>query len=369
MSASVDQLRAICEAAVAGGVTPGLVVLVGQGGVNRQVIARGQRQVDPTPLPISPATQWDLSSLTKALATSVLAMQALDAGRLELDEPLPHLPPPAEGEPPITVRRALSHSTGWPAHLKFYQQVLGPGGSGAGTLAVRTSVLEAIRRTPRSYPADSRSLYSDLAFMLLGDFLEHRLGGTLDQLTRGRIAGPLGLTDLGFRPIAADGTPLPGGEVAASQRCPVRGRVLVGEVDDLNAYALGGVAGHAGLFGTATAVAAVAHALCAAYRAPGRSLVDGHLLRAFWQPAGIPGSTWRLGWDGPAASGSLAGDRIARTAVGHLGFTGCSLWIDPEREAFVVMLSNRVHPVAREDDRFRQLRRAVNDAALAAIGY
>jgi CubicO group peptidase (beta-lactamase class C family) len=369
VSASVDQLRAICEAAVAGGVTPGLVVLVGQGGVNRQVIARGQRQVDPSPLPISPATQWDLSSLTKALATSVLAMQALDAGRLELDEPLPHLPPPAEGELPITVRRALSHSTGWPAHLKFYLQVLGAGGSGAGTLPVRTAVLETIRRTPRSYPADSRSVYSDLAFMLLGDFLEHRLGGTLDQLTRERIAGPLGLGDLGFRPIAADGTPLPGGEVAATQRCPLRGRVLVGEVDDLNAYALGGVAGHAGLFGTATAVAAVAHALCAAYRAPGRSLVDGQLLRAFWQPAGVPGSTGRLGWDGPAASGSLAGDRIARTAVGHLGFTGCSLWIDPEREAFVVMLSNRVHPVAREDDRFRQLRRAVNDAALAAIGY
>jgi serine-type D-Ala-D-Ala carboxypeptidase len=369
VSASVDRLRAICEAAVAGGVTPGLVVLVGQAGVNRQVIARGLRQVDPAPLPISPATQWDLSSLTKALATSVLAMQALGEGRLELDEPLPHLPPPAEGELPITVRRALSHSTGWPAHLNFHQQVIGAGGSGAGTLAVRTAVLAAIRQTPRSYPTDSRSLYSDLAFMLLGDFLEHRLTGTLDQLTRTRIAGPLGLDDLGYRPIAADGTALPGGEVAATQRCSVRGRVLVGEVDDLNAYALGGVAGHAGLFGTATAVAAVAHALCAAWRGGGRGIVDGQLLRAFWQPAGIPGSTWRLGWDGPSATGSLAGDRIARTAVGHLGFTGCSLWIDPEREAFVVMLSNRVHPVAREDERFRQLRRAVNDAALEAIGY
>ena len=369
MSASVDQLRAICEAAVAEGVTPGLVVLVGQAGVNRQVIARGQRQLDPSPLPVSPATQWDLSSLTKALVTSVLTMQALGEGRLDLDEPLPHLPPPAADELPVTVRRALAHSTGWPAHLKFHEQVLGPGGSGAGTLSVRTAVLQAIRGTPRSYPADSRSVYSDLAFMLLGDFLEYRLGGTLDQLTRARIAGPLGLGDLGFRPIAADGTPLPGGEVAATQRCPLRGRILVGEVDDLNAYALGGVAGHAGLFGTATAVAAVAHALCAAYRAGGRALVDGHLLRQFWQPAGIPGSTWRLGWDGPAASGSLAGDRIARTAVGHLGFTGCSLWIDPERETFVTMLSNRVHPVARDDDRFRQLRRAVNDAALAAVGY
>ena len=370
MSASVDQLRAICEAAVAGGVTPGLVVLVGQGGVNRQVIARGQRQVDPAPLPISPATQWDLSSLTKALATSVLTMQALDAGRLELDEPLPHLPPPAEGELPITVRRALSHSSGWPAHLKFYQQVLGPGGSGAGTLAVRTAVLEAIRRTPRSYPADSRSLYSDLAFMLLGDFLEHRLGGTLDQLTRERIAGPLGLGDLGFRPIAADGTALPGGEVAATQRCPVRGRVLVGEVDDLNAYALGGVAGHAGLFGTATAVAAVAHALCAAYRAAPADR---------WSTATCcaRSGSRRASRGRPGASAGTARPPAARWPATASPAPPSATWASPaarcgsipEREAFVVMLSNRVHPVAREDDRFRQLRRAVNDAALAAIGY
>ena len=161
--------------------------------------------------------------------------------------------------------------------------------------------------------------------------------------------------------------------MAATQRCPVRGRVLVGEVDDLNAYALGGVAGHAGLFGTATAVATVAHALCAAYRAGApaanrwstatRCCARSGSRRASRDRPGASAGTARR------ASGSLAGDRIARTAVGHLGFTGCSLWIDPERETFVVMLSNRVHPVAREDDRFRQLRRAVNDAALAAIGY
>jgi CubicO group peptidase (beta-lactamase class C family) len=90
-------------------------------------------------------------------------------------------------------------------------------------------------------------------------------------------------------------------------------------------------------------------------------------LRAFWLPAGVPGSTWRLGWDGPAAEGSLAGDRITRDAVGHLAFTGCSLWIDPARERFVVFLSNRVHPAARDDPRFRELRRAINDAAWAAL--
>jgi CubicO group peptidase (beta-lactamase class C family) len=162
--------------------------------------------------------------------------------------------------------------------------------------------------------------------------------------------------------------------VAAADRCPVRGRIVLGEVHDLNAFALGGVAGHAGLFGTAAAVARLAHALCAAYRgaapaAGASALVDREVLRAFWTEAGVPGSTWRLGWDGPSARGSLAGDRISRRAVGHLAFTGCSLWIDPERETFVLLLSNRLHPAPVEEARFRELRRAVNDAALDDLGY
>jgi serine-type D-Ala-D-Ala carboxypeptidase len=144
-------------------------------------------------------------------------------------------------------------------------------------------------------------------------------------------------------------------------------------VDDLNWWALEGVAGHAGLFGDAADVAALAHALCAAWRdaapAGGPPIVPGPALRAFWSPKGVPASTWRLGWDGPAPVGSLAGERIARRAVGHLGFTGCSIWIDPERETFVIMLANRVHPDAKDDPRFRLLRPAVNDAALEGAGY
>jgi CubicO group peptidase (beta-lactamase class C family) len=153
----------------------------------------------------------------------------------------------------------------------------------------------------------------------------------------------------------------------------VRGRLLCGEVHDLNAFAMGGVAGHAGLFANAADLLALASALCAAWRdagpAGGAPLVPAEVLRLFWQPAGIPGSTWRLGWDGPAASGSLAGDRLSRQAVGHLGFTGCSLWIDPERETCIVVLTNFVHPTVRKDPRFRALRPALNDAALDAIGY
>jgi CubicO group peptidase (beta-lactamase class C family) len=203
--------------------------------------------------------------------------------------------------------------------------------------------------------------------MLLGDLVERGLGARLDALGERLLFAPLGLRATGF---ASSTTFL---RLAPTERCPVRGRLLCGEVHDLNAFAMGGVAGHAGLFANAANLLALSSALCAAWRgagpAGGAPLVPAEVLRLFWRPAGIPGSTWRFGWDGPAASGSLAGDRLSRQAVGHLGFTGCSLWIDPERETCVVVLTNFVHPTVRKDPRFRALRPALNDAALDAIGY
>jgi CubicO group peptidase (beta-lactamase class C family) len=158
---------------------------------------------------------------------------------------------------------------------------------------------------------------------------------------------------------------------AATQLDPERGHVLIGEVDDLNAAAMGGVAGHAGLFSTAADLSTIASALVRAYRgeAGRRPLVDRDVIRSFWSPSGVPGSTWRLGWDGPAAAHSQAGTRLSREAVGHLAFTGCSLWIDPVRETWIVLLSNRVHPAVPADDRFKRFRPAVHDAALETMGY
>jgi len=147
------------------------------------------------------------------------------------------------------------------------------------------------------------------------------------------------------------------------------GRLLHGEVDDDNARAMRGIAGHAGLFASLDDVAAIAQALLDAWAGKRGGLVAREVVQKFWRPAEIPGSTWRLGWDGPAAHDSAAGERIARSAVGHLGFTGCSIWIDPEQATFVVVLANRVHPTAGENPRFRALRPALHDAVLAAMGY
>jgi serine-type D-Ala-D-Ala carboxypeptidase len=380
MTLSDVHLRNISRDAVADRIVSGLTILIGLEG-RSHFFMDGQRQLEPQPLPVTDDTLWDLASLTKPLMTSLLCMTALEQAAINLDEVLEVCP---EGLDParaqmINLRKALSHSAGLPAHRPFYAQALGPDGSGAGTDQARTAVVEAARRVPLAYEPGTRSIYSDIGFILLGDLLERRLGQRLDILGE-RLFAPLGIRAPAFRPITAASSDIasdrvgPGVPIAATERCPVRGRVIVGQVHDLNAYAMGGVAGHAGLFGEVRGVGDLVHALCAAYRGSGlrpglRPLVDREVLRLFWSPAGVPGSSWRLGWDGPSPVGSLAGDLISRAAVGHLAFTGCSVWIDPEREVFVLVLSNRVHPEVRDDPRFGQLRRALNDAALRVVGY
>jgi CubicO group peptidase (beta-lactamase class C family) len=326
-----------------------LVVVVGAGGRNLLHDAFGHRQTEPSLLPATPETVYDLASLTKALVTSLLAMRAVAAGRLRLSDPLLE-----EGGP--SIRQTLAHAGGFVAHRPFHERV-----AGEPPERRRPRVVALAGEEPRAYPPGTRSIYTDLGFILLGDRLERLLGARLDALAAPVFAS-LGLGTLRF---GATGIDRP---VAPTQRSAARG-LVVGEVDDLNAWAMEGVAGHAGLFGDAADVAALAHGLCAAWRDAAPALVPGPVLREFWTPAGIPGSTWRLGWDGPAPAGSLAGARISRAAVGHLAFTGCSMWIDPERETFVLVLSNRVHPEVKDDPRWKALRPALNDAALEGAGY
>jgi CubicO group peptidase (beta-lactamase class C family) len=387
MPESAVHLLTILSEAVQDGVVPGAAVVAGRGGVVSVRHALGWRQLQPTALPVGPDTIWDLASLTKALCTSLLVMQAVGEGTIDLDETLDVSP--ALAEPPaiaaITVRRALAHAAGFIPTAPFWREALASDTTTPTAplervgVTSRAAVVAAARTESLAYFPGTRSVYSDLDFILLGDLLERRLGDRLDRLAATRLPRPFGTETLGFRPLGglaqspASTATTPERPIAATTRSEERGGISVGTVDDLNAYAMAGVAGHAGLFGSADAVAEVARALIAAYkgtRLDGASpFVDRDVIRTFWTPAGVPGSTWRLGWDGPSVQGSLAGDRIARTAVGHLGFTGCSLWIDPEREAFVVLLTNRTHPTVRTDPRFPQLRRAVNDAALLALGY
>ena len=198
--------------------------------------------------------------------------------------------------------------------------------------------------------------YSDLGFILLGAAVERALGEPLDAAFARRVAAPLG--------VGATFHPRPPAACA-----PTEGG-LRGVVHDENARAMGGVAGHAGLFSTARDVARLAHAWVAAWHGVRSATVPKlwarERVQALWTPSGVPGSTWCYGWDRPAARGSSAGERWPKDGVGHLGFTGCSLWIDPPRARWVALVSNRVHP-SRANDAIKQFRPALHDAVVAAL--
>jgi serine-type D-Ala-D-Ala carboxypeptidase len=210
------------------------------------------------------------------------------------------------------------------------------------------------------------NVYSDLGFVALGYVLECVFNASLDLAFEQQIATPLGLPSLRF------GTdPHQRNLVAPTEQCPWRKRLIVGEVHDQNAWVMGGIAGHAGLFGTANDVVTLGQSLLRSYA--GNPLandpVNTNVLRHFWAYRNTNQSTWALGWDRPSDSGSLAGRLLSRQALGHLAFTGCSVWIDPVTQTQVVMLSNRIHPVVKNDPRFRQLRPDVMDAALRGLNY
>jgi CubicO group peptidase (beta-lactamase class C family) len=368
MKLRFEPVHKLCAEATDDGTVPGLVLLVAAGG---QIVfhdAFGARQLVPRKLPMLRDTLFDVASITKAAVTSVIAMREVGEGRLVLELPVVELLPEFAGpdRAAVTVRQLLSHSSGLPAHRPFWKQA-------AEAASERRAVSLLAAREPLEYQPDERVVYSDLGFIVLGWLLERITGERLDVLARKHITGPLGLAATTFMSLSEPeqrARVLGDRSIAATQLCPERHRVLLGEVDDLNAMAMGGVAGHAGLFSTADELARIAAALCRAWRgddAGDGALVQRDVVRTFWSRSGVAGSTWRLGWDGPAAASSQAGTRFSRAGVGHLGFTGCSLWIDPARETWIVMLSNRVHPAIPNNDRFKHFRPMLHDAIADAL--
>jgi CubicO group peptidase (beta-lactamase class C family) len=293
-------------------------------------------------------------------------MKQVEHGALELDEPVAMRLPEFEGEGRggVTLRHLLSHSAGLPAYRPYWQ-------TAASAASERWAISLAAAREPLEYSPGTLSIYSDLGFILLGWLLERVSELRLDALAARDLFAPLGLASATFvnlSDVDARARLLAERSVAATRRSAARGHVALGEVDDDNAYAMGGISGHAGLFADAADLSAIAAALVASWKGAAGALVAPEIVREFWRPAGVPGSTWRLGWDGPAAQGSQAGARLPRAAVGHLGFTGCSLWIDPEHETWIVLLANRVHPSLPDPDPFREFRPRAHDAVLEALG-
>jgi len=275
------------------------------------------------------------------------------------------------GKTHITFRHLLAHCSGLPAWRPYYKEILQCERKGGkvnflASDGAKKFVYQQINRERLEAPPGTATLYSDLGFMLLGAVVEEVAGVGLGRFCRDRIFRPLGLrttafVDLSllrtrrFEPIAS--------MIAPTERCPWRKRVLCGEVHDDNCAAFGGVAGHAGMFGTARAVRAFGCAWVSAWHGR-RGALDEEAIR--FATAERPGGTHRLGWDGKAKSGSAAGSRMGPRSFGHLGFTGTSLWCDPDRQLVVVLLTNRV-AVSDDNAAIRAFRPAFHDAVVGAL--
>ena len=360
-------LHAALNRAVADGIFPGAVLAVRQGRDRCWVIPAGRLSLDSPSPPVTSTTIYDLASLTKPLATVTALALLVQRTQCRLDDRVDSVLPELEEAPvgPATIRHLLTHSSGLPGWRAFYEQLSSDAtlpASAEDRAHAERRLLGLMKQEALIYTMGERSLYSDLGFMLLGIVVERLSGSSLDHFVAEHIAQPLKADPFRYFTIGQEMEscrPSMLDHIAPTEWDPWRGRLLCGEVHDENAAALGGVAGHAGLFGSAETVLAVTGAWLEGYHRTS-SMLDSAIVREFSSRyEGIPGSSWALGWDTPS-SPSSSGRYFSIQSFGHLGFTGTSIWVDPVCELEVVLLSNRVHP-SRNNDGIRSFRPVIHD--------
>ena len=363
MDKGIYNLSVFLKRGVSEGIYPGGVLLVAHRGIPVFFEAVGHRTLTPRPRPVHKDTVFDLASLTKPLATTLALMKLVDSGNIALDQPLQTLlpVPVPEDKQEIPLRALLSHCAGFEPWRPFYRNAAPPSVTDKKAW-VRKQVLDI----PLQYPPLSASLYSDLGFMVLEWVIEARSGTLLPDFLHDHFLGPLSLEDIFFRHIHGP-SPFGAARFAATEECPWRNRVMQGMVHDENAYFVGGYSGHAGLFGTAEAVYALVNLLRQHYGGERDDFFAPRTVKTFFSRQKlVRGSTWALGWDTPSESGSSSGRHFSKETVGHLGFTGTSIWMDLVRDVMVIFLTNRIHPT-RKNEKIRQFRPLLHDRVMEAL--
>ena len=389
----LDALDAACRRGVSAGAFPGAVVLVGNGAGILCHRAYGHRALAPERLPMMPDTVFDLSSLTKPMATTTAMMLLVRDGRVRLDDPactvIPEFGRGARAA--VTFRQLLNHTSGLPAWKPYYETVIpvtqAVSEPLSGTRAPRhpAAVIPAklvpdpdrgagiqgwIHDEELVAPPGEKHLYSDLGFILLGEAIERLSGRPLDRFCQDEIFAPLGLASTFFVDLsgsAPEPRPRAGRTIAATEDCARRRKTLCGQVHDDNAYAMGGVAGHAGVFSSAPDVHRFLRFLGRCYEDAEPDFLPGAVVREFLDAERtLPGQTHVLGWDTPSSERSSSGRHFSARTVGHLGFTGTSIWWDLERDVHVVFFTNRVHP-SRDNPAIREFRPLVHDTVMDGL--
>ena len=305
-------------------------------------------------------TPFDLASLTKSFV-AVTALRLSEAGELDLEAPAQDVLTDIRGgvADGASLEALLTHRSGLAPWGGLYLDVPHDPGSPA---ARRWILNEAARRTSDEGPG--ACVYSDLGYMLAGEAIARRAGTSLDEAVAERVTEPLGIADRVYfaGALPSDRRAALARAAAPTERCEWRGHIVRGEVHDENCAALGGVSGHAGMFGSARGVARFAVELLDVCAERSSFLAPETLMHALEER---PGGSYRLGFDVKSGPESAAGKRTSEGTFGHLGFTGTSFWCDPEREVAIVLLTNRVHP-SRANEKIRGFRPAFHDGVLAA---
>ena len=360
-TASLAPVYAVLDQAVHDGVTPGGVLAVGHKGRLLTVHPFGRFTYDEKSPEVQAGTIYDIASLTKVVATTTATMRLQQRGRLNLDMPIVRFLPEFIGGPApdkrkqITVRHLLTHSSGLPAYVRFFLDE---------NIKNRAQVLDQIYAIPLEYEPGSQVVYSDLGIILLGEILSRASGLPFEELIEREVIGPLGMTSTRYNPPRAERDRIAPTEVDSA----FRKRLVHAEVHDENTFLMGGVSSHAGLFSNARDLSAFCQMLLNGGIYGHKRLLKRDTIDYFTRKQSIPDSTRALGWDTPSQPPdySSGGKHLSANAYGHTGFTGTSIWIDPDKDLFIILLTNRVHPT-RENGQIRDLRPAVADAVIETL--
>lgn len=310
--------------------------------------------------PVTHNTIFDLASLTKPLATTLAVFSLVRQGRIGLDQTLGDIIEQFQETPKadIQIRHLLSHNSGLPAYQPYYLKI-GPTDSSERNSMLKSLLIQECLESV----IGTKTIYSDIGFMVLEWVIECVSGLSLDRYLYQEVYRPLNVHNLFF---LKNGSPLPEIDIAATEICPWRGRLIQGEVHDENAYVMGGVAGHAGLFGTAESVHHLLSFLVEIYKGERHHwLFPQDLLRLFLMPSGNSGRA--LGFDIPSETASSSGQFFNKSVtVGHLGFTGTSFWMDLHQSIIIVLLTNRIHPT-RANEGIKTFRPMIHDAIMQKI--
>lgn len=352
-----ESIEKLIKTALEEKVFPGGVLLASKQGEIIVQEAFGYTDFD-NDMSVNPDTIYDLASLTKPLATTLAVMHLMGTSGLHLEQTLGDLLPACIGtdKAGITVEHLLAHQSGLPDYRPYWKELAGITTSERDADLKKRLVLEQLL-----HPIGSKPLYSDLGFMYLRWVVEQVSGIKMNLLMEKEIYRPLGIEELFF----PDAGGLATDRFAPTEMCAWRKKLVQGVVHDENAYAVGGIDGHAGLFGTAPAVHDLLWKVLCAYagKSPNSRLPQKHVLTFlnFGQ-----GQERALGFDRPTQPGSSSGQHFSENSVGHLGFTGTSFWMDLEKNIIVVLLTNRIHPT-RENEKIKIFRPVIHDAVMESI--